>query len=926
MDSPTTPAQNTRSKTKLKNDFVDSNNNLFYSPTDNQAQETIKQQKEIIDELILELKNLKTKLNLTETIKTEPSPTFNINEKTETESQFIKREKWKALQKANQNQIDLITTNIETISQNPTPSSVFKHLNDLKNLEKQYERLEIHFDTSNIIQASISKMHSTHHTILRTHFSYNNGNWSSISIIDYYHWYSTHFQMSFISKNATQKLHNPLFKQSSTLAAFYADINDLANQIDTRDENYRQHLLQDKFLSGITNPHLNQTARALFIEKTQNQNINNRFLEQQNWSKFLTTIYELDSHNIQKQPYKEKLRPRAPYQPSHSSLTLDDSYRKLPNFNENFWKRLHEKTEKEIEDGQKFFDTNKICRYCKRFDLNSSHNHPPKKPRLTYIDSKLNTTTSNYSPFSLPQNNPTTIQQLNNLDYGSYQLDPNILRQVCKQFDFKILVDLFADHHNKQTFNYYCKEGNQQNFTSIDGLLGINAFAHRWNDRTGLYANPVFHDITQLINKVRKERINTLLLIFPKLHHTNPIRKQLQQMSIQNPINLPNSSTLFKPKHNNHNHRQAPFATAAYFISGSRQAQYIHQENLHYEQLEPLSTTFQLNLLNRTIYHLATYAYPNQKFLFNTTINNKFDTKLLLDSGATINVISTQFCNTNNIATKAGTNRQISAAVNTVNSNTYADICFQVGGPQGYQATLTALVLPINNALIIGIPFIASVNFLNIAWQQHKVKFQTTDGKIWNWTGALSDPKTTKTDLDILHEAEINLITINKVNKLAYNTPLYTKENKQENLTPSSPNFIPQPDPTSTHSNDTDLPDLDSDSDSDSDSDFEPEDDEIVSDFVTKPAQPSINTSNFPIYGGERDEHPILNQAKQNFSPPLAPTPIDLDIKFYDKDDFHQHVSVNDVESIDFFDFHQQTEDLDITIPRLQLLHNNQHN
>ena len=97
-------------------------------------------------------------------------------------------------------------------------------------------------------------------------------------------------------------------------------------------------------------------------------------------------------------------------------------------------------------------------------------------------------------------------------DTGDWQLNTNLSKLVFEQTFFPD-VDLFATAKNRQVEKFYCATPSAGKGTT--GCLGIDAFAHSWKQFKCPYANPPWTELKKVLQKVKREAVEKLLLICP---------------------------------------------------------------------------------------------------------------------------------------------------------------------------------------------------------------------------------------------------------------------------------------------------------------------------------------------------------------------------------------------------------------------------
>ena len=110
--------------------------------------------------------------------------------------------------------------------------------------------------------------------------------------------------------------------------------------------------------------------------------------------------------------------------------------------------------------------------------------------------------TATYIPSK--ENEADRPSRSNNLD-SEWQLNPNIFDEICKHFDFKPEIDLFATRINKQIKTFV-------SFQQDPEACHINAFSLNWHDYA-FYAFPPFNLVLKTLNKIIKDEAEGLIVI-----------------------------------------------------------------------------------------------------------------------------------------------------------------------------------------------------------------------------------------------------------------------------------------------------------------------------------------------------------------------------------------------------------------------------
>ena len=122
------------------------------------------------------------------------------------------------------------------------------------------------------------------------------------------------------------------------------------------------------------------------------------------------------------------------------------------------------------------------------------------------------------------------------IDSSEWMLDPQVFRRVMKQVG-TCQVDLFASRLSKQLDSY-------MSWKPDPGALAVDALAQSWTQMRG-YAFPPFSLIGRCLAKVKRERVEELVLIAP-IWPTQAWFPVLQAVCIRNPIKLPEGRSLLR--------------------------------------------------------------------------------------------------------------------------------------------------------------------------------------------------------------------------------------------------------------------------------------------------------------------------------------------------------------------------------------------
>ena len=141
--------------------------------------------------------------------------------------------------------------------------------------------------------------------------------------------------------------------------------------------------------------------------------------------------------------------------------------------------------------------------------------------------------TAEYFPSSL--NIQADWQSRNHRDSSDWKSNPKIFSQIANIRGIP-QIDLFASRLNHQLPKY-------MSWHPDPGSFPVDSLQHSWRNLYG-YAFPPFCLIGKVLAKVRKDQ--SLLLIVTPAWETQPWYATLLAMAVQNPIILPNLTTLLQ--------------------------------------------------------------------------------------------------------------------------------------------------------------------------------------------------------------------------------------------------------------------------------------------------------------------------------------------------------------------------------------------
>jgi hypothetical protein len=95
-------------------------------------------------------------------------------------------------------------------------------------------------------------------------------------------------------------------------------------------------------------------------------------------------------------------------------------------------------------------------------------------------------------------------------DENDYMLRRSLFRFLQTHFRYKVVLDMFASGLNSQVPLFWSRYPEP-------GSAGVDAFAFRWSGLNGLYANPPWPLIPQILQRLLLEKA-IILLVFPRWH------------------------------------------------------------------------------------------------------------------------------------------------------------------------------------------------------------------------------------------------------------------------------------------------------------------------------------------------------------------------------------------------------------------------
>ena len=277
-------------------------------------------------------------------------------------------------------------------------------------------------------------------------------------------------------------------------------------------------------------------------------------------------------------------------------------------------------------------------------------------------------------------------------DPGDWMLNRTISQQIFEQWG-QPKIDLFASRHNKQAEFYYRKPSATSKAGT--GCLGNDALAAKWFGHELLYANPPWELTEQVIKKARADKVERMIVISPNCTH------QLREMSIAKPIRLMHTHDLFiPPSQQNRDERGVGLPrwkrTYAFLISGTQTR----------KKSVPVETT------------------RDSRFIFNATLNTLKAT-ILVDTGCTTNVVSSDFYRKHGLRTQNAPTMQLRFGNGQV-TNANQSIQFTLNR-RTYSKMVTFIVAPIKQDAIIGTPWFETITIQQLHWHSRTIRFYDSD-------------------------------------------------------------------------------------------------------------------------------------------------------------------------------------------------------
>ncbi|KAJ3376542.1 hypothetical protein HDU92_000222, partial [Lobulomyces angularis] len=457
------------------------------------------------------------------------------------------------------------------------------------------------------LMASFNKLAQTHQIQCKLNFNVTS-NWTHVTVAKYRDWLVQYFRLFQKADQHRNTLLDPATKQKLSCKQFYTYLSSIARQI--RPSPQRDHDLQRCFVNGV---HSNIAPIVFKSYETAivGQPEDSCFLSPSEWNKILNEAYKLDEKfgysvakerkSFSKRSFVSGVAATRSY-PTSTHLQRLES---IPGFKHSM---LSGPLKGRFDD-IKWLNENNVCTFHRI--LRSDCDEAGLAHRSWYdfaLTSPTNVSFSPETPLSLKNDhlkNSSRISKDSKIfrnkivpnksslssfvfqekDYGSYSLNSDIFKLLKEAFQFEAKVDLFADNENKKAFHYFCKFPVHN--SESNGCLGVNAFDHSWSKLKGVYANPVFKDVNLVLDKLRKDKVKSCLLIFPQLKFGNNLRRRLELLSICQPILLPDVKELWTSKTHHSKHSTPPWRVAAYLIKGTR-----NNSGTSFTQYRELSPTF----------------------------------------------------------------------------------------------------------------------------------------------------------------------------------------------------------------------------------------------------------------------------------------------------------------------------------------------
>lgn len=182
--------------------------------------------------------------------------------------------------------------------------------------------------------------------------------------------------------------------------------------------------------------------------------------------------------------------------------------------------------------------------------------------------------------------NKKGIAEGDEYDHDDWTLNTDVANRLFEIF-YTPQTDIFASSKNKKAESFFQKETNEDD---TDGnCLGTNALKFSWKNLPKPYANPPWSMLSRVINKVRTDKVDLIIIIAPIC---SPWKEQLEDMSRRTPLILPRIGNLFTPVSGSNATGKPPWGeTAAYLITGLKKKSYENTKYTIYKRLIVGSTT-----------------------------------------------------------------------------------------------------------------------------------------------------------------------------------------------------------------------------------------------------------------------------------------------------------------------------------------------
>ena len=303
--------------------------------------------------------------------------------------------------------------------------------------------------------------------------------------------------------------------------------------------------------------------------------------------------------------------------------------------------------------------------------------------------------------------------------HEDWKLNEKIFDQIVEIYG-EPDIDLFASSVNRQVFNFVSEKEEDLNF---NGCLGVDSFKMDWkNDEKLYWSNPPWSLIPKLLEKVKREKVNKILVVIPWDLMKEKEKELLVTLSVESPIQIIHSTnTFFPPNIQRSKFQQNPgnFENLpGNEVTGVGKPTW-KETYLFYLSGKPKE---EINLIDQD-----NKIWSSKKFDFLGKFNNR-ELLFNLDSGSSGNVISQECVDLLNL-TPLTSNYQpiISFANNTkIKTDKMVKIKVDIGG---CKEEMEFQVLPkLNKLIIIGIPYFLNKEVI-INWKKGLISFQLINSK-----------------------------------------------------------------------------------------------------------------------------------------------------------------------------------------------------